>query len=127
HIESYCVRVKHSSTPIQYTEPVFQQETLAQEKKTEQAHLCFGYEGLAITDHKIPSLLVVNSVRGRGMSSRLFQEIREKKGLAYATFSYHASYLETGMLVIYAGTSKHQLCDVKETIQQKTKDLVTNG
>src|SRR5699024_12155338 len=75
----------------------------------------------------IPSLLVVNSVLGRGMSSRLFQEIREKKGLAYATFSYHASYLETGMLVIYAGTTKHQLGDVKETIQQTTKDLVHNG
>src|SRR5699024_12351709 len=53
--------------------------------------------------------------------------IREKKGLAYATFSYHASYLETGMLVIYAGTTKHQLGDVKETIQQTTKDLVHNG
>lgn len=126
-IETYFDRFTHSSHPFQYTKPVFRAETRAQEKKTEQAHLCLGYEGLAIHDVKIPSLLVVNSVLGRGMSSRLFQEIRERKGLAYATFSYHASYLETGMLVIYAGTTKHQLDDVKETIQQTTADLIQHG
>lgn len=126
-IETYFNRFKHSSNPFHYTKPIFEPERIAQEKKTEQAHLCVGYEGLSITDTKIPSLLVVNSVLGRGMSSRLFQEIREKKGLAYATFSYHASYLETGMVVIYAGTTKHQLDDVKETIQHTTEDLIHNG
>lgn len=61
------------------------------------------------------------------MSSRLFQEIREKRGLAYSVFSYHSSYLDSGLLTIYAGTNKEQLEVLKSTIHQTVGNLVEKG
>src|SRR5699024_1311848 len=75
----------------------------------------------------IPSMLVVNNVLGGGMSSRLFQEIREKRGLAYSIFSYHASYLDSGMLVIYVGTTKDHLHELEVTMNETIHDLIENG
>src|SRR5699024_5782077 len=68
-----------------------------------------------------------NSALGSGMSSRLFQEVREKRGLAYSVFSYHHAYLDSGMLGIYAGTNKEQLALLEETVFQTVEDLVQNG
>ena len=52
----------------------------------------------------IYNLIVLNNVLGGSMSSRLFQEVREQRGLAYSVFSYHSSYEDTGMLTLYGGT-----------------------
>src|SRR5699024_408943 len=68
--------------------PNFRSEAITMSKETEQAHLCLGYEGLAVDDSKLTAMLLINSVLGGGMSSRLFQEVREKQGLAYSVFSY---------------------------------------
>lgn len=73
------------------------------------------------------SLLLINSALGTGMSSRLFQEIREKRGLAYSVYSYHHSYVDTGMLGIYAGTTKEQLPELIEAIEKTIDELVKNG
>src|SRR5699024_4331830 len=107
--------------------PIFRSEAITKSKETEQAHLCLGYEGLAVDDSKLTAMLLINSVLGGGMSSRLFQEVREKQGLAYSVFSYHLTYLDSGLLTIYAGTKKEQLDQLKQTIEATVEDLAENG
>jgi predicted Zn-dependent peptidase len=78
---------------------------LVKRRKTEQAHICLGTNGLARTDPDRFAFLVVNTALGGGMSSRLFQEVRERRGLAYSVYSYHAQYAEAGLFSAYAGTT----------------------
>src|SRR3990172_5242234 len=77
--------------------------SLVKRRKTEQAHICLGTTALSRTDpHPFP-FGVVNAALGGGMSSRLFQEVREKRGLAYSVYSYHSMYAEAGLFCAYAG------------------------
>ncbi|MFB1049525.1 M16 family metallopeptidase [Paraliobacillus sp. JSM ZJ581] len=108
-------------------EPQFEPIELMRQKQTEQAHLCIGYQGLPIEDKDIFSLIIINNVLGGSMSSRLFQEIREQRGLAYSVFSYHSSFVDNGLLTIYAGTGKQHLSTLQETIQQTIATFVSNG
>src|SRR5205823_8181088 len=78
---------------------------LIRRKKTEQANICLGTNGLARSDPDRFAFLIVNTALGGGMSSRLFQEIREKRGLAYSVYSYHSQYAEIGLFSAYAGTT----------------------
>ncbi|MFS8524515.1 MAG: pitrilysin family protein [Limnochordales bacterium] len=77
--------------------------TVMIEKDTEQAHIILGGEGVSRTDERRFALGVLNAALGGGMSSRLFQEIREKRGLAYSVYSYTAQYADTGIFGVYAG------------------------
>ena len=70
--------------------------SLVNKRKTEQAHICIGTSGLSRIDPDRFAFGVVNNALGGGMSSRLFQEVREKRGLAYSVYSYHAMYAEAG-------------------------------
>ena len=85
-------------------------------KETEQAHLCIGFKGYAASDQRIYPLIIVNNILGGSMSSRLFQEIREERGLAYSVYSYHSAYEDTGTVTIYGGTAVNQLDILVETI-----------
>ena len=107
--------------------PIFLANDISRNKDTEQAHLCLGYNGLPIGHESSYSLVILNNVLGGSMSSRLFQEIREKKGLAYAVFSYHSSFLDNGLLTIYAGTGKEQLPELQETSTQTVEAFVEKG
>ncbi|WP_047981223.1 M16 family metallopeptidase [Ornithinibacillus contaminans] len=107
--------------------PIFLGNTIERHKETEQAHLCIGYNGLPIGADNVYSLIILNNVLGGSMSSRLFQEVREKRGLAYSVFSYHSSFMDSGILTIYSGTGKEQLPLLKETIDQTVATLVENG
>lgn len=109
------------------SEPAFLAKNIVRHKDTEQAHLCLGYNGLPIGAEDVYSLIIMNNVLGGSMSSRLFQEIREKQGLAYAVFSYHASFLDNGLLTIYAGTGKDQLPLLQDTINTTIDHMVQNG
>ncbi|POM24434.1 Protease 3 precursor [Actinomadura rubteroloni] len=73
------------------------------DKDTEQAHIVLGTAGLCRTDDRRFALGVLNAALGGGMSSRLFQEVREKRGLAYSVYSYTAQYADTGLFGVYAG------------------------
>lgn len=109
------------------SKPTFLAQSIHRHKDTEQAHLCLGYNGLSVLDHQIYSLVIMNNVLGGSMSSRLFQEVREKQGLAYSVFSYHSSFLDSGMLTIYAGTGREQLPLLEETIQQTILSFMKDG
>ena len=79
--------------------------TLVRHKDSEQAYVIVGSHGLSARDDRRFALSVLDTVLGGGMSSRLFQEIREKRGLVYTVYSFQAAYREAGLFGVYAGTS----------------------
>ncbi|NEU29324.1 insulinase family protein [bacterium LRH843] len=107
--------------------PIFHSNAIVRKKDTEQAHLCLGYPGLGIGNKDVYALVLLNNLLGGSMSSRLFQEIREKHGLCYSVFSYHSSYQDTGTLTIYAGTAHEQLDDLVDAMKKTTLHLANNG
>jgi predicted Zn-dependent peptidase len=96
-------------------------------KKTEQAHLVVGTNGLPRSDPDRFAFLVVNTALGGGMSSRLFQEIREKRGLAYTAYSYHAQYTEAGLFTAYAATTPSRAKEVVAVLRQEVEDIRDGG
>ncbi len=96
-------------------------------KDTEQAHICFGVAGLAACDENRFKVAVLDGVLGGGMSSRLFQEIREKRGLAYAVYSYHSQYQDTGQFVVYAGTRPENAAEVVGLIRHEIDGITADG
>ena len=97
------------------------------EKDTEQAHICWGVSGLNAHHEDRFTLAIVDSILGGGMASRLFQEIREKKGLAYAVYSFHALYQDTGQFTVYAGTRPSNAEQVIRLIQAEAERVRTQG
>jgi predicted Zn-dependent peptidase len=78
--------------------------TRVEKRELEQVHIALALPGLAVTDPALYSLQVFASILGGGMSSRLFQEAREKRGLCYSIYSFHMPYTDIGMFGLYAGT-----------------------
>lgn len=96
-------------------------------KDTEQAHICWGVAGLTARDPDRFTAAVLDAVLGGGMSSRLFQEIREKRGLAYAVYSYQAQYQDTGEFVVYAGTRPDNAVEVIGLIRDEVAKVTESG
>ncbi len=93
------------AVPAETNAPVPARASAFRSKEIEQVHLCLGLPGLPQAHPDRYVLAVLDSALGSGMSSRLFQEIREERGLAYSISSYQAAYADTGAFVVYAGTS----------------------
>lgn len=106
---------------------VFSPHEALKTKQTEQAHIAFALPGLSLADENMYSLILLNNIIGGSMSSRLFQEIREKRGLAYSVFSYHSSFQETGLFSIYAGTAPRQIDEVVDIIQNILIEIKDKG
>jgi predicted Zn-dependent peptidase len=96
-------------------------------RDTEQAHICVGTSGLSRTDPDRFAFGVVNNAIGGGMSSRLFQEIREKRGLAYSVYSYHAMYAEAGLFCAYVGTTPGRAKEVLAIVRGQLEEVASAG
>jgi predicted Zn-dependent peptidase len=94
---------------------------------TEQAHLMLGVRALARHDERRWVLGVLNAALGGGMSSRLFQEVRERRGLAYQVYSSVASYADTGHLSVYAGCQPDRLGSVASVVHEVLGDVARDG
>jgi predicted Zn-dependent peptidase len=105
----------------------FKSGNYTKKKDIEQVHACMGFKGLEYGDIRLYSLLAVNNIFGGGMSSRLFQKIREKKGLVYSIYSYPSSYKHAGLFTIYAGMNPENLGEVIKIVKDETKLLVKRG
>lgn len=92
-------------------------------KDIEQHHLCIGFKGVAYNDREIYPLMVLNNLLGGGTSSRLFQNIREDKGLAYSIFSHPSQYKDIGLMTIYVGFIPENLELVTEAIIDEIQKL----
>ena len=97
------------------------------ERPTEQTHVVLGMRALRRDDPDRFALTVLNQVLGGGMASRLFQEVREKRGLAYSVFSYRAAFEETGAFAIYAGTSPDRVPELLEVLDGQLGRVVADG
>lgn len=95
------------------------------ERNSAQVHLCLGVEGLPYAHPERYTLNLLNAIIGGGVSSRLFQEIREKRGLAYSIYSYHSSFRDSGLLVIYAGTNPESYEEVVDLISAELRRLAS--
>jgi predicted Zn-dependent peptidase len=101
--------------------------TVVKHRPTEQAHISFGTSGYSRKDPRRFAFGVVNSALGGGMSSRLFQEIREKRGMAYSVYSYHTMFAETGLFSVYAGSTPSKARDVLDIAQQEMRQIAGGG
>jgi predicted Zn-dependent peptidase len=97
------------------------------DRKTEQAHLLLGIEGVERSDERRFALSILASAMGGGMSSRLFQEIREKRGLAYSVYSYVQQFSGAGTLSFYAGCQPNKATEVIKIIRDISFDIAENG
>ena len=96
-------------------------------RKTEQAHLFLGMESVARDDQRRFAMSVLSAALGGGMSSRLFQEIREKRGLAYSVYSYAQQFAGSGVIGFYAGCNPTKARDVVAIIRDVLHDVAHNG
>jgi predicted Zn-dependent peptidase len=87
-----------------------------QQKETEQYHICLGAPGIPRNDDRRFALAILDAILGGSTSSRLFQEIREKRGLAYAVYSWSSQYTDTGQVGIYVGTREDNIAKALEVI-----------
>jgi predicted Zn-dependent peptidase len=107
--------------------PVFHSGALFHNKKTEQNHICLSLPGCSLKDDRLYAMILLNNAIGGGMSSRLFQEIREKRGLAYSVYSYHTSYIDSGAFTIYTGTAPKQTEEVLKVTMEVLEELLSKG
>ena len=112
------------NTPVK-TKPVRSVGLLT--RKTEQAHMFYGMEGVARADDRRFAMGVLASALGGGMSSRLFQEIREKRGLAYSVYAYAQQFAGSGQIGFYAGCNPTKAIEVVEIIREILADVAENG
>jgi predicted Zn-dependent peptidase len=108
-------------------EPRVRGGVLVRRKPTEQAHVVFGCRGLSRSDPRRFALGVLNLAFGGGVSSRLFQEVREKRGLVYSIYSYAAQYSETGSFSVYAGAAPKRIHDVLAIVRDELDRVVADG
>ncbi|HWX82476.1 MAG TPA: pitrilysin family protein [Xanthobacteraceae bacterium] len=87
-----------------------------EKRELEQVHIAMALPGVAVTDDSLYSLQVFTNVLGGGMSSRLFQEARERRGLCYSIYSFHMPYTDTGMFGLYAGTDAADTSELMRVI-----------
>ncbi len=115
-------KVTHDHTPAQFSSGV-----RVTRRDTEQAHVLIGGPGLDRYDERRWAFEILNHVVGGGMSSRLFREIREERGLAYAVYSFRLSYADTGAWGVYVGTTPSQTDTCLKLVREELARVVDEG
>jgi predicted Zn-dependent peptidase len=116
-------RLRQGSEPKKGSPPEFRRDLRVYTKDISEAHICVGVPALSQTNDERYGFFLLNTVLGAGVSSRLFQEIRERRGLAYSVYSFTSSYLDTGLWGVYAGVSKRRIREVADVIVSEMLDL----
>ena len=96
-------------------------------KETQQANVAIAMQGVAAMDKSRYTMGVLNTILGGGMSSRLFQEVREKRGLAYSVYSFNQGYSDAGMFGMFAGTSPKNASEVANLLQEQLISIANHG
>jgi len=122
--------LRRGSEPDKGPPPGFRSKVEVINKELSEAHVCLGVEGIPQNSEDRYSLFVLNTIFGSGVSSRLFQEVREKRGLAYSIYSFTSSYFDTGVWGVYAGVSRKRVREVVTLILKEMegcKDTLTES
>jgi predicted Zn-dependent peptidase len=115
-----------SSAPANVRPPLVQPpppQLRFQQKDTEQYHVCLGAPGISRSDRRRFAASLLDTILGGSASSRLFQEIREKRGMAYAVYSFASQYTDTGQIGIYLGTREENLADALTITAEQIADI----
>jgi len=120
-------KLSRSTVARQEVTPVFSRALTVKKKSLEQVQLCLGCKGLQYTSEDRYVISALNTVLGNSMSSRLFQEVREQRGLAYSIYSYVTSYRDTGLLTVYAGADPASALDVVRLVLKEFKKIKEEG
>lgn len=115
--------LRSGSEPDMGSFPLFRPVTSVYTKDLSEVHVCLGVESISQVSKERYALYILNAILGASVSSRLFQEIREKRGLAYSIYSFVASYIDTGLWGVYAGTAKKRALEVIELIAREIRGL----
>lgn len=127
-IEQRFSTYRRTSPTFNHPQPIYTASPILRTKKElEQTHLSIALRGYPLGHPHIYSLIILNNILGGSMSSRLFQEIREDRGLAYSVFSYHTSFLDSGITVLYAATATEQVEQVVDHIGRIIRDIKERG
>lgn len=127
-LNRYFGTMNEGSDPPEIITPEFNYKKNVHKKDLSEVHLCLGVKAPELSSPYRYHLSIVNAILGGGVSSRLFQEIREKRGLAYSIYSFVQGYLDTGLWGVYAGTSKKRYQEVIDLIIEeltRLKDTIT--
>ncbi|MGB7576142.1 MAG: pitrilysin family protein [Thermodesulfobacteriota bacterium] len=116
-------QIPNSAKTRARTKPDPNPTTNSWKRDLEQVHFCLGTRGLPYNHSLRFTSYVLNTILGGGMSSRLFQEIRENRGLAYSVYSYLPTYIDTGLMVVYAGTNESSFQEVIELVLKEFNRL----
>lgn len=94
------------------------------DKDTEQSHVVLGFQGIKRSDERYAAFRLLSSILGGGMSSRLFQQVREKRGLVYSIYSFYDAFHDDGLFGVYAGTSPEHLKDLMPVVLDEIKGVM---
>jgi predicted Zn-dependent peptidase len=122
-IEKTFGQIPKSDKPWERSKPDPISTTNVRKRDLEQVHFCLGTRGLQYNHSLRFASYILNTILGGGMSSRLFQEIRENRGLAYSVYSYLPTYIDSGLMVVYAGTNGDSFQEVIELVLNEFNDL----
>lgn len=120
-------RKSSSDTPRKRWPPELQSGLTMKQKPLEQVHLCIGFKGVAAGHKDRYAVYALNSVLGGGVSSRLFQEVREKRGLSYSIYSFLSGYSDGGTITVYVGIRAREVERVVDLIYREIRKLTRHG
>lgn len=122
----FADRFKRLKSKSQYKTVKTYNGNVFKTKRIEQAHIGLAMKGVSVSDERIDALGIANAIFGGGMSSRLFQKIREEMGLAYTVYSYSSQYKDNGVLEIYAGVNTESRDKALDAIVKEIKNFKEN-
>lgn len=121
-IEKYFSKWENKKNIVNiYEKPIIYHSISKKKKDIEQLHFCLGTEGISQGRDELYALLILNNIFGGSMSSRLFQDIREDKGLVYSIYSYPSSYKDSGIFTIYAALNPDYFIEVIDIIMENIR------
>lgn len=126
-IDSHFCSLKVPKNEVKIPEPQIKSSITVNEKDIEQAHVCIATNGISIVSNDRYPLAVMDIALAGGISSRLFQEIREKRGLVYSISSYKALYRPSGVFGVYAGTSVQNISELIRLVLEEFSKIKENG
>jgi predicted Zn-dependent peptidase len=126
-VETYFGNLSQGKFEKRILTPQFLGQSLYKKKPIEQLHFALSYPSIPMNHALDLPATIMNSILGGSMSSRLFQEVREKMGLAYSVYSYASRYKECGNLTVYAGVNPTKATDAYEAVNAVIAELAKNG
>jgi predicted Zn-dependent peptidase len=126
-LERALAEIPHSGSPAAQTAPVVASTIQVRQKELEQSHIVFGMQALPQHHPERYAGYTLNTTLGGSMSSRLFQNVREKRGLAYAVFSGLSAYQDAGALSIYAGCANEAVAELIEVVVAEIRQMKAGG